>query len=464
MLDQLTICAIATSPGMGAIATIRLSGEKALEIADSVFQSPKSGKKLADQNPNTLHFGSIADGNELIDEVVVSIFRAPHSFTGEDVVEITCHGSVYIQQRILQLLITKGARMALPGEFTQRAFLNGKMDLSQAEAVADLIASTNRAAQKVAINQMRGGFSSELTSLRGELLHFIAMIELELDFSEEDVEFADRDQLKMLVSKIESILRKLKDSFQLGNVIKNGIPVAIIGETNVGKSTLLNALLNEEKAIVSDIHGTTRDVIEDVVNIHGTAFRFFDTAGIRETTDQIETLGIERSYSKFDLATVVILVIDTLNDFNTVSERITKIRKRIKDQHLIIAANKSDIGRTETIEELRKLSLKTNEKLVFIAAKQKTNLDELIQEMQHAVSLDSISEDAVIVTNVRHFEALSKALESIERVQLGLDNLISGDFLAQDIRECLHYLGEITGEISNDEILGHIFKNFCIGK
>lgn len=464
MLDQLTICAIATSPGMGAIATIRLSGEKALEIIDSVFQSPKSGKKLAEQQPNTLHFGSIADGNELIDDVVVSIFRAPHSFTGEDVVEITCHGSVYIQQRILQLLITKGARMALPGEFTQRAFLNGKMDLSQAEAVADLISSTNRAAQKVAINQMRGGFSSELTNLRGELLHFIAMIELELDFSEEDVEFADRDQLKKLVSKIESILRKLKDSFQLGNVIKNGIPVAIIGETNVGKSTLLNALLNEEKAIVSDIHGTTRDVIEDVVNIHGTAFRFFDTAGIRETTDQIESLGIERSYSKLDQATVVILVVDTQNDFDIVAERIAKIRKRINNQHLIIGANKVDRGLTETISGLKEMPLLTNEKLVFIAAKQKTNLDELIQEMQHAVSLDSISEDAVIVTNVRHFEALSKALESIERVQLGLDNLISGDFLAQDIRECLLYLGEITGEISNDEILGHIFKNFCIGK
>jgi len=464
MLDQLTICAIATSPGMGAIATIRLSGEKAINIADSVFQSPKSGKKLADQKPNTLHFGSILDGNELIDDVVIAVFRTPHSFTGEDVIEITCHGSIYIQQRILQLLIIKGARMALPGEFTQRAFLNGKMDLSQAEAVADLIASTNRAAQKVAINQMRGGFSSELSSLRGELLHFIAMIELELDFSEEDVEFADRQQLKKLVSRIETILQKLKNSFQLGNVIKNGIPVAIIGETNVGKSTLLNALLNEEKAIVSDIHGTTRDVIEDVVNIHGTAFRFFDTAGIRETTDEIETLGIERSYSKLDLATVVILVVDTQNDFNIISQRIEKIRKRIDSQHLIIAANKMDRGLTETISALEKMTLLTNEKLVFIAAKQRTNLDQLITEMQQAVSLDSISEDAVIVTNVRHFEALSKALESIERVQLGLENLISGDFLAQDIRECLYFLGEITGEISNDEILGHIFKNFCIGK
>jgi tRNA modification GTPase len=354
--------------------------------------------------------------------------------------------------------------MALPGEFTQRAFLNGKMDLSQAEAVADLIASTNRAAQKVAINQMRGGFSGELTNLRKELLHFISMIELELDFSEEDVEFADRDQLKKLVSKIEGILRGLKNSFQLGNVIKNGIPVAIVGDTNVGKSTLLNALLNEEKAIVSDIHGTTRDVIEDVVNIHGTAFRFFDTAGIRETTDEIETLGIERSYSKLDQATVVILVVDTFNDFKSIADRISKIRERISGQHLIITANKMDRGLPETITALKEMTVRANEKLVFIAAKQRTNLDELIFEMQHAVSLDSISEDAVIVTNVRHFEALTRAHESIERVQLGLDNLITGDFLAQDIRECLHYLGEITGEISNDEILGHIFKNFCIGK
>lgn len=464
MLDQLTICAIATSPGMGAIATIRLSGEKAFEIADSVFTSPKAGKKLTGEQPNTLHFGSIADGNELIDEVVVSIFRAPHSFTGEDVVEISCHGSVYIQQRILQLLISKGARMALPGEFTQRAFLNGKMDLSQAEAVADLIASTNRAAQKVAINQMRGGFSTELSNLRHELLHFISLIELELDFSEEDVEFADRTQLKNLVDRIETMLRRLKNSFQLGNVIKNGIPVAIVGETNVGKSTLLNALLNEEKAIVSDIHGTTRDVIEDVINIHGTAFRFFDTAGIRETTDAIESMGIERSYSKLEQATVVILVVDTQNKFDLISHRISKIKKRLTDQHLIIAANKTDAGNPDTLEKLRNMELSANEKLVFIAAKQKINLDELIHEMQQAVSLDSLGEDAVVVTNARHYEALTRALESIERVQLGMQNHISGDFLAQDIRECLHFLGEITGEISNDEILGHIFKNFCIGK
>jgi tRNA modification GTPase len=311
---------------------------------------------------------------------------------------------------------------------------------------------------------MKGGVSKQIKQLRNQLIEISSLLELELDFSEEDVEFADREQLRKLVSKIEEILRKLKNSFQLGNVIKNGIPVAIIGDTNVGKSTLLNALLNEEKAIVSDIHGTTRDVIEDVVNIHGTAFRFFDTAGIRDTTDEIETLGIERSYSKLDQATVVILVVDTQNDFETVHERIDKIRKRINDQHLIIAANKVDNGLPETIAKLNEMPLLANEKLVFIAAKQKTNLDVLIQEMQHAVSLDSISEDAVIVTNVRHFEALSRAHESIERVQLGLDNLISGDFLAQDIRECLHYLGEITGEISNDEILGHIFKNFCIGK
>jgi len=464
MLDQLTICAIATAPGMGAIATIRLSGEKAFEIADSVFQSPRKGKTLISQNANTLHYGSITDNNEVIDDVVIALFKRPHSFTGEDVIEITCHGSTYIQQRILQLLISKGARMALPGEFTQRAFLNGKMDLSQAEAVADLISSTNRAAQRVAINQMRGGFSAELNKLRYELLNFIALIELELDFSEEDVEFADRGQLRSLVANIEEILKKLSDSFKLGNVIKNGIPVAIVGETNVGKSTLLNALLNEEKAIVSDIHGTTRDVIEDVVNIHGTAFRFFDTAGIRETTDEIETIGIERSFSKLAQASIVVLVVDLKSDLQIIHDRISNIRQRITNQHLIIAANKVVQGTTEKFDALNALKLHKNEHLVFIAAKQKTNLDRLIEIMQHVVSLDVVDEDSVIVTNIRHFEALTKAHEAILRVQQGLQNMISGDFLAQDIRECLHYLGEITGEITNDEILGHIFKNFCIGK
>ena len=298
MLDQSTICAIATSPGMGAIATIRLSGEQAIEIADLVFHSPAKNKKLANQKANTLHYGTISEGPEIIDEVVISLFRAPHSFTGEDIIEIGCHGSVYIQQRILQILIKHGARMAKPGEFTQRAFLNGKMDLSQAEAVADLISSSNAANHKMALKQMRGGFSKEISKLRGQLLHFIAMVELELDFSEEDVEFADRKELIRLTNEIEELLAKLANSFKLGNVLKNGVPVAIVGETNVGKSTLLNALLKEEKAIVSDIHGTTRDVIEDVINIDGTDFRFFDTAGIRETTDHIENLGIERSYSK----------------------------------------------------------------------------------------------------------------------------------------------------------------------
>lgn len=464
MLDQSTICAIATSPGMGAIATIRLSGEKAIEITDRIFQSPAKNKKLINQKANTLHFGALCEEAEIVDEVVVSLFRSPHSFTGEDVIEIGCHGSVYIQQRILQLLISNGARMARPGEFTQRAFLNGKMDLSQAEAVADLIASTTRASQKVAMNQMRGGFSSEISSLRQQLLHFIALVELELDFAEEDVEFADRTQLKQLVDNIASVVLRLKNSYQLGNVIKNGIPVAIIGETNVGKSTLLNALLNEERAIVSEIHGTTRDVIEDVVNIHGTAFRFFDTAGIRETTDTIENLGIERSYSKLEQATIVLLVVDTTNPLSLVTKRIGKIRERLTGQHLIITANKVDTGLTDTIEGLKQLSLKEQEELVFLSAKSKENLDELIIKMQQVISLENIGEEGTIVTNARHFDALTRAGEAIERVQTGMEQQLSGDFLAQDIRECLYFLGEITGEISNDEVLGHIFKHFCIGK
>lgn len=465
MLDQSTICAISTSPGTGAIAVIRLSGSEAVSIADKIFRSPKEGKALVDQPANTIQFGQVENKGKVIDEVVVAIFRAPHSFTGEDIVEISCHGSIYIQQKILEILVNSGARLAQPGEFTQRAFLNGKMDLSQAEAVADVISSSNAAAHKLAINQMRGGFSKEIGNLRDQLLHFTAMVELELDFAEEEVEFADRTALKELTERIEKLLRKLKNSFQLGNAIKNGIPVAIVGETNVGKSTLLNALLNEDKAIVSDIHGTTRDVIEDVVNIHGTAFRFFDTAGIRETEDHIENLGIERSYSKLEKAAVVLLVVDAQNPYPLIKSRINLIRERILNgQTLIIVVNKIDAGLNDTLQQIELMDLTDNEKLVFIAAKHLRNLDELIDHMVHSVNMEAVTVEDVIVTNARHYEILKNAHEAILRVLNGLETGITGDFLAQDIRECLHYLGEITGEISTHEVLGHIFKNFCIGK
>ena len=465
MIDQATICAIATAPGMGAIATIRLSGEDAIQITDKVFQAIKKSKKLTEQPANSIHFGTIRDNDEIVDEVLVNLFKAPFSFTGENVVEIGCHGAVYIQQRILELLLKNGARMAKPGEFTQRAFLNGKMDLSQAEAVADLIASTNASAHKLALSQMRGGFSKEIRKLREQLLHFIALIELELDFSEEDVEFADRAELVKLTNTIEQLIGKLASSFQLGNAIKNGIPVSIVGETNVGKSTLLNGLLNEEKAIVSDIHGTTRDIIEDVINIEGTAFRFFDTAGIRETTDEIETIGIERTYSKLDQAKIVLLVLDLSNPLELMVQRLGKIRERINSQQLIIVGNKADLGGKEKINALlAEIALAENEDIVFISAKGGLNMESLIEHLKENAGVGQIESDDVIVTNLRHYEALKKAHEAVLRVINGLETGISGDFLAQDIRECLHYLGEITGEISTDEILGHIFKNFCIGK
>jgi tRNA modification GTPase len=464
MLDQSTICAVSTPPGTGGIAVIRISGENAVSITDKIFKSHSAGRKLAGRKANTLTIGYIHRENEVTDEVVAALFKAPHSFTGEDTVEISCHGSTYIQQLILQLLIENGARMALPGEFTQRAFLNGKMDLSQAEAVADLIASTTSASHKTALKQMRGGFSEEIRHLRQQLLKFSALIELELDFSEEDVEFADRSELKILVNHIKQLIIKLLNSFRLGNAIKNGIPVVIVGETNVGKSTLLNALLNEEKAIVSEIHGTTRDVIEDVVNIHGTAFRFFDTAGIRETSDAIETMGIERTYSKLRQAEIVLLVIDLTNPAEVVTARIANIRSHIENQHLIIVANKTDLALESTFHAVKNIKPGANEDLVFISAKGKTNLDELIHRMSETLSLDKVSSEDVIVTNMRHFEALKHALASIERTEQGLETLVSGDFLAQDIRECLHHLGSIIGEVTEDEVLGYIFKHFCIGK
>jgi tRNA modification GTPase len=464
MLDQSTICAVSTPPGTGGIAVIRISGENAVAITDKIFNAHSAGRKLADRKANTLTVGYIHRENEVMDEVVAALFKAPHSFTGEDTVEISCHGSTYIQQMVLQLLIENGARMALPGEFTQRSFLNGKMDLSQAEAVADLIASSTSASHKTALKQMRGGFSEEIRHLRQQLLKFSALIELELDFSEEDVEFADRSELKLLVNHIKMLIIKLLNSFRLGNAIKNGIPVVIVGETNVGKSTLLNALLNEEKAIVSEIHGTTRDVIEDVVNIHGTAFRFFDTAGIRETSDAIETMGIERTYSKLRQAEIVLLVVDLTNPAEVVTGRIANIRSHIDNQHLIIVANKTDLALESTFRAVKNIKPGVNEDLVFISAKGKTNLDELIHRMSETLSLDKVSSEDVIVTNMRHFEALKHALSSIERTDQGLENLVSGDFLAQDIRECLHHLGSIIGEVTEDEVLGYIFKHFCIGK
>ncbi|MFV0365649.1 MAG: tRNA uridine-5-carboxymethylaminomethyl(34) synthesis GTPase MnmE [Mangrovibacterium sp.] len=464
-MENTTICAIATSPGMGAIATLRLSGNEAINIAEKVFRSPKQGKLLGEQKANSIHFGTIFDNDNDIDEVVVTLFRAPHSFTGEDVVEISCHGSVYIQQRILQLLIDKGSHMAKPGEFTQRAFLNGKMDLSQAEAVADLISSSNAANHQMALKQMRGGFSKEIAKLRERMLHFIAMVELELDFSEEDVEFANRQELLSLCQEIEAHISGLANSFKLGNALKNGVPVAIVGETNAGKSTLLNALLNEEKAIVSDIHGTTRDVIEDTINIHGSTFRFFDTAGLRETSDAIEKIGIERSYTKLEEAEMVLLVIDFTKSIAEISAHIEAIRERIEEQQLIIVANKTDqVQRHKLSSFMLDLSLAHNEHLVFLSAKEKQNLYELEDLLLENSPLNQSEGNDIIVSNIRHYETLKNAQTAIQRVLDGISQQISGDFLAQDIREANYTLQEITGDIAHDEVLGHIFKNFCIGK
>jgi len=463
MINNDIICAISTAQGNGAIAVVRLSGNESIALVDKMYFSPKEGKRLIDQQANTLHFGVLKDGNKIIDEVVVSIFKNPNSYTGEDLVEISCHGSEYIQQNLLQALIRNGARLAKPGEFTMRAFLNGKMDLSQAEAVADLIASSSSAAHKVAIQQMRGGFSSEIVSLRDRLLHFISLLELELDFSEEDVEFADRSKLNDLLNNIQILILKLLKSFDLGNVIKNGVPVAIVGNTNVGKSTLLNRILNEEKAIVSDIAGTTRDVIEDVINIEGVSFRFIDTAGIRETVDAIETIGIERTYERISKSSIVLLLVDASEKLSDIENAIKTVKNKVgaSDKKLIVVINKIDqLSEDININNL----LDKQDVLVKISAKTGENVDVLIQELLSVVNLSALNQNEVIVTNARHYEALEKASESLDRAINGLNSGITGDFLAQDIRETLHYLGEITGEITTDEVLGNIFKNFCIGK
>jgi tRNA modification GTPase len=451
-----TICAIATPAGSGAIAIIRLSGSNSFAIAQSVFRS-KSQQTIENQKSHSILFGEIVDGEDIVDEVLLSIFKNPHSYTGEDAVEISCHGSIYIQQKILEILIKKGAKLAQAGEFTQRAFLNGKMDLAQAEGVADLIASESEAMHKISIQQLKGGFSSALNDLRKQMLDFSALIELELDFSEEDVEFADRTGLQKLIDKLNSEIRKLIDSFSYGNVIKNGIPVAIVGRPNAGKSTLLNSLLNEDRAIVSEIAGTTRDTIEELLTIDGFQFRFIDTAGLRTTTDHIEKIGVERALEKIDKSAVYIYLFDvSILSINDLKKDLDSLNREIPR---IVVANKMDLADKSVISEFEKYA----EELIFISAKDKDTLRALKAVLKKNVNID-VNRNDIVVSNIRHFEALSKANEAIERVNNGLKNNLPTDLLAMDMRDAVHFIGEITGEISNDELLGHIFKNFCIGK
>lgn len=454
--DKQTICALATSAG-GALGVIRVSGNEAIGIADRAFKAPK-GQRLQALLPQKVQYGHIVDEQgQTIDEVLVTCFHAPHSYTGENAVEISCHGSAYILNEVLKLLVNLGCRQAQPGEFTQRAFLNGKMDLSQAEAVADLIAATNRASAQLALGQLRGHFSGELAALRDKLLHITSLIELELDFSDQDVTFADRQELQALAEEIRAKIASLAHSFETGRAIKSGISVAIVGKTNVGKSTLLNRLLREERAIVSDIHGTTRDVIEDTMQINGINFRFIDTAGIRNTNDEIESLGIERTYQKLNEAAIVLWVIDRTPS----QEEIKEMDAHTQGKQLIVVSNKSDTSSfvfpdfTWTVQPT----------FVAVSAKFNTGIDALEACIYKAANIPEIHENDVIVTNVRHYEALSHALSSIQRVLEGISIDLSGDLLAEDLRQCLHSLAEITGGgITSNEVLGNIFKHFCIGK
>ena len=444
-----TICALATATG-GAIGIIRISGPKSLEILSHIFS-----KEISNAQPNTIHYGNIKDGTEVVDEVLVSVFRAPHSYTGEDSVEISCHGSRYILNKVLALLIANGCRQAGPGEFTQRAYLNGKMDLSQAEAVADLIASTNQATHQIAMSQPRGHFSSKLAQLREQLLKLTSLLELELDFSDhEDLEFADRSELLELAKTIDNHVNRLAYSFQTGQALKQGIPVAIVGKTNVGKSTLLNRLLKDDRAIVSDVHGTTRDTIEDTIDINGITFRFIDTAGIRQTQDEVEQIGITRTYAAIDKARIVLWLIDAAPS----TEDISNILQRTENKKLIVIKNKADKADSNSYNSLKL-------PFITISAKFGTGIYELEQAIYEAADIPALTENDIIVTNARHYDALVRAHDSIQRVIDGLQIQLSGDLLSEDLRQALDTLSEITGgQITPNEVLGNIFKNFCVGK
>lgn len=451
-----TIVALSTAPGIAAIAVIRLSGKKAFEIIDVLFPS----KNLLKQPSHTIHIGILSGETGAIDEVVVSLFKGPKSYTGEDVVEISCHGSPYIQQRIIEACVNKGARLAKPGEFTQRAFLHAKLDLTQAEAVADLIASNTAASQKTALNNIRGGFSQQLKDMREQLIQFASLIELELDFAEEDVAFADREKFNNLIEEIKVTTEELIESFRLGNVIKNGVSVAIIGKTNAGKSTLLNTLLNENRAIVSEIAGTTRDTIEEVININGVLFRLIDTAGIRShSTDVIENIGIEKSLEKMKTADVVIYIFDANIEGESEIKKQVETFESFSIKYLLVA-NKADVNDLSYYKE----KFRHTNKINFISAKNNTGISELKTALYDATVHASVSADNTIVTNARHLEALKLIRQSLLDIKAGLDSKLSGDLLAPDIRKCLYYLGEITGEVTNEDKLDYIFSKFCIGK
>ncbi len=465
MINEDTICAIATGQG-GAIGIIRISGPEAITITNKIFcPADKGSKPLTERKAYSIAYGHIKnENNEILDDVLVSLFRAPHSYTGEDCTEISCHGSAYILQQIMQVLVNNGCRTAEPGEYTRRAFLNGKMDLSQAEAVADLIASSSSTTHKLAMNQMRGAFSHELSELRDKLLRLTSLMELELDFSDhEELEFADRTQLNDIAQQIENVVSQLVSSFSLGNAIKRGVPVAIIGETNAGKSTLLNTLVGEDRAIVSDIHGTTRDIIEDVVNIDGIMFRFIDTAGIRETSDTIERLGIDRTFKKIEQANIVIWVVDPTDQTGKTELLSNQIFPLCKEKQLIIAFNKTDIIGDASLPDLNNQPINTYS--ISISAKHGTNIDKLKNMLTNAAGIPTIASGDVIVTNTRHYEALKRTLTTIRRVRASLTTNLPADLISQDLRECIHNIAEIVGgEITSEETLQNIFKNFCIGK